>query len=221
MERHVAARILSGRLARGLGQSELAEQAGVHRTVVARTEAAGRVRDSSLKRIAAALGVTLTWLRRPFLNSAPYRTDRSREAQWVATGPSFVRKKGLTSVEALRDPEERARLGSLGLANAFVRVLNNDLPGGRLHALVVETYRKEQEPVTFPGQMFLLVLRGTIRLTLDDDSQILIEGDTVSYWGDVPNLYEPIDGPATVLEVFVDLSDGEIAVRERFRPVPD
>ncbi|RYG44550.1 XRE family transcriptional regulator, partial [bacterium] len=74
MERdHIGARIHSGRLSRGISQIELAREAGVHRTVVARAEAGGECRDASLKKIARALGVTLTWLNRPFLGDEPYR----------------------------------------------------------------------------------------------------------------------------------------------------
>jgi len=216
VEPHIAARIRSCRLARSLGQSDLARQAGVHRTVVARAEAGEPCRTTSLRRIALALGTTLTWLRRPFLGPAPWRVDYSDRTLWVASGPSYIRQKGLTTPRALLDPAERARLGSLGLANAFVRVLNNDLPGGRLRALVVESYRKEQDPVAFPGQMFLYVLRGQIRLQLGEDRFEMAEGDTVSYWADVPNLYEPIGQSATVLEIFIDLSDAEIANRDQF-----
>ena len=217
MNRHLAARVRSGRLARGLSQADLAREAAVHRTVIARVEDAGLVRPSSLRRIAAALGVTPTWLRRPFLGPKPYRLDKALNTLWVASNPSFVRRKGLTTPESLQNDEERKRLGKLGLANAFVRVLNNDLPGGRLHGLVIESYRKEQDPIAFPGQMFLYVLQGRIKLSLAEEVMELAEGDTISYWGDVPNLYVPLDGPATVLEIFIDLSDAEIAVRERFR----
>ncbi|MBN9501527.1 MAG: helix-turn-helix domain-containing protein [Armatimonadetes bacterium] len=216
----VGARIKSGRLSRGLNQIELAEQAGVHRTVIARAEAGGVCRPSSLKKIAKALGVTLTWLNRPFLGKEPYRADHLCNTLWVATNPSFIRRKGLVTPEALMDPNERHRLGANKLANAFVRVLNNDLPGGRLHALIVESYRREQDPISFPGQMFLYVIKGRIRLWVDNEQIDLCEGDTVSYWADKPNLYEaigtPDELPATVLEVFLDLSDQEVALRDQF-----
>lgn len=214
----IGARIRSQRLARGWTQSELAEHAAVHRSVVARAEAGGECRRSSLRKLALTLGVTLTWIDRPFLGPEPYRLDRAADTLWVASNPSYVRRKGLSP--ALHDPAERARLGSLGLANAFIRVLNNDLPGGRIHGLVVESYRREQDPVAFPGQMFLLVLSGRIRLTLGPDEVVMETGDTISYWADVPNLYEAIgEGefpPARILEIFVDLSDAEMAVRDQF-----
>jgi transcriptional regulator with XRE-family HTH domain len=217
-----AARIRSLRQARGLTQAELAEQAGVHRTVVARAEAGGDCRWSSVQKIAQALGVTATWMSRPFLGDAPLRVDHVRETLWVATRPSFIRKKGLARLEMLRNPAERERLGTLGLANAFVRVMNTELPGGRIHALVVETYRREQDPVASPGQLLLYVLRGRIRFTIDDTSVDLEEGDAVGCWLDHPNLYEVIgdDRPAVVLEVFVSLSDEEIAMRETFASTP-
>lgn len=215
----IAARIRSGRLARGLSQLELAKQAGVHRTVIARAEAGGDCRRSTIRKIALALGVTLTWIDRPFLGSEPYRVDHADRALWVASNPSYVRRKGL--LPPLEDPEERARLGSLGLANAFIRVLHNDLPGGRIHALVVETYRKEQDAVAFPGQMFLYVISGRIRLTAGTHVIEMAEGDTVSYWADFPNVYEAIGAtadlpPAKILEIFVDLSDAEMAARDEF-----
>ncbi|RYG36420.1 XRE family transcriptional regulator [bacterium] len=223
MRDQIGARIRSGRLSRGLSQIELAEQAGVHRTVLARAESGGECRDASLKKIARALGVNLTWLNRPFLGEEPYRLDRQSEALWVATNPSFVRKKGLVTPKSLRSSSERRRLGSLGLANAFVRVLNNDLPGGRMHAVIVESYRKEQEPEAFPGQMFLLVLGGRLRLQVGDHVMEMETGDTVSYWADELNLYEAMgELPATVLEIFLDLSDEELTRREAFNSVrPD
>lgn len=214
----VGARILSCRSVRGLNQLELAAQAGVHRTAISRAEAGQPCRSGTLKLIANALGFTLTWLRRPFLGPHPYRIDRLEDTLWVASNPSFIRRKGIQARKSLRDPDERARLGSLGLANAFVRVLNNDLPGGRIHALVVESYRKELEPVSFPGQMFLYVLKGRIRLTIENHSLEMGPGDSVSYWNDKPNLYESVDDqPATILEVFVDMSDNDLALRERFK----
>jgi quercetin dioxygenase-like cupin family protein len=68
--------------------------------------------------------------------------------------------------------------------------------------------------------MFLYVIKGKIRLMLGADVIELNEGDTISYWADIPNVYEAIgDGtfpPATVLEMFVDLSDAELKAREAF-----
>lgn len=222
MAEEIAARVRSGRLARGLNQQELAAQAGVHRTVVGRVEAGIESRPSSLRKIAATLGVTLTWLRRPFLGARPYRVDHARETLWVATNPSFVRRKGLVTPESLRSEEERLRLGTLGLANAFVRVMNTELPGGRMHALVIESYRREQQSVSFPGQMFLYVLRGHVRLHVEEDVIELAPGDAAGYWADKSNLYEPAPGsdlPIVVLEIFIDLSDEEIAVRDQFSDV--
>lgn len=214
----VGARVLSSRLVRRQSQIELAKESGVHRTAIARAEAGQPCRPGTLKRIANALGFTLTWLRRPFANNLPYRVDRLEETLWVATNPSFIRRKGIQVQKSLRDADERARLGSLGLANAFVRVINNDLPGGRLHALVVESYRKELDPVSFPGQMFLYVLKGRIKLTVENHAVELGTGDSVSYWNDKPNLYETLDdSPATILEVFVDMSDEDLALRDRIQ----
>lgn len=216
----ISARIKSRRLVRGWNQLELACAAGVHRTAVSRAEAGEPCRPTTLRKIAIALGATLTWMRRPFGGNQPYRLDRIQETLWVATNPSFIRRKGISARDTLRNPEERVRLGSLGLANAFVRVLNNDLPGGRISALVVESYRKELDPVSYPGQMFLYVLKGRIKLTVGEDAMELGTEDSVSYWNDLPNLYEALDDqPAIVLEVFVSLSDEEIALRDRVLPV--
>ncbi|MGV3614028.1 MAG: helix-turn-helix domain-containing protein [Fimbriimonas sp.] len=219
----IGARIRSLRLARGLTQVELAAEAGVHRTVVARAEAGGDCRWSSVQKIAVALGVTATWMNRPFLGPLPYRVDRRRDTMWVATRPSFVRRKGIVTRQMLRDPAERARLGAHGLANAFIRVMNTELPGGRIHALIVESYRKEQDPVGFPGQMWLYILQGRVRFQMGDDSTELEEGDAIGYWADRPHLYESLgdDGPAVVLEIFITLSDAEIAVREEFSEYPN
>lgn len=213
----VAGRIRSRRLVRGLNQLELAEQAGVHRTAVARAESANSCRLSTLRKIGFALGTTLTWLRRPLFAMQTYRLDRVGETLWVATNPSFIRRKGIQARKSLRDADERGRLGTLGLANAFVRVLNVDLPGGRLNALVVESYRKELDPVSYPGQMFLYVLKGRIKLTVGSQEVEMGPDDAVSYWNDEPNLYEALNGePATVLEVFIALSDKEIDIRDHF-----
>jgi transcriptional regulator with XRE-family HTH domain len=213
----VAGRIRSRRLVRGLNQFELAAEAGVHRTAVARAESGYPCRPTTLRKIAIALGTTLTWLRRPFYADNNYRLDTAAETLWVATNPSFIRRKGIEARKSLRDPDERLRLGTLGLANAFVRVLNVDLPGGRVNALVVESYRKELEPVSYPGQMFLYVLKGKIKLTVGSQEVEMGPDDAASYWNDEPNLYEALDGePATILEVFVALSDHEIALREKF-----
>lgn len=218
--RDISARIKSRRLVRGWNQLELAQAAGVHRTAVARAEAGDLCRPTTLRKLAIALGATLTWIRRPFGGGKPYRLDRLEETLWVATNPSFIRRKGISARDTLHNPEERARLGSLGLANAFVRVLNNDLPGGRISALVVESYRKELDPVSYPGQMFLYVLKGRIKLTVGEDAMELTTEDSVSYWNDLPNLYEALDDqPATVLEVFVSLSDEEIVLRDRVQPI--
>lgn len=218
----IAARIRSLRMARGITQQQLAEAAGVHRSVVARAEAGGDCRWSSVQKIANALGVNATWMNRPFLSPDPFRVDRAKDTLWVATRPSFVRRKGLVTREMLRDPAERARLGAHGLANAFIRVMNTELPGGRMHALIVETYRREQDAIAFPGQMLLFVLQGRIRFTIDDYTTDLEEGDAVGFWEDRPNVYEVPkgEGPAVVLEVFITLSDAEMALREQFERSP-
>lgn len=221
LDADIAARIRNLRLVTGISQVELASLAGVHRTVVAKAESSGGCRPSTLKRIGKALGVTYSWLNRSFLGSSLMRFDHSSTAQWFATKPSFVSKKGIASHENLRSEAERVRLGSLRLANAFVRPLNVELPGGRLRSLVVETYQKEQDPVVDPGQMFLYVLEGAIRLVVGDETVELFANDAVSYWSDSPNLYEPIahngTSHAKVLEVFVHLSAEEIGIRDLFR----
>jgi quercetin dioxygenase-like cupin family protein len=65
--------------------------------------------------------------------------------------------------------------------------------------------------------MFLYVLKGKIKLTVGSQEVEMGPDDAASYWNDEPNLYEALDGePATILEVFVALSDHEIALREKF-----
>src|SRR5688500_1464820 len=103
----VAARIKSARIARGINQLELARQAGLHRTAIARAEAGELCRPTTLRKIALALGTTLTCLRRPFLGGESYRLDRLEDTLWVASNPSFIRRKGIPTRNPLDDPDER------------------------------------------------------------------------------------------------------------------
>lgn len=214
----LAGRLLTLRTALGLSQTELAKRAKVHRTVIARAETSGIIRPTSLRKICRAVEIPTSWSQQPFYGKAPFRVDHEQGATWLATVPSVVRKKGMYGPESFREESERYRLGKLGLANAFGRLLNIDLPGGRLWSMVLETYRKESEAITSQGQLLLYVLKGRIRLEVGSEEVELGPSDVSVFWLDVPYEYEALDGePATVLEVYLMLSEEEVSLREEFR----
>jgi transcriptional regulator with XRE-family HTH domain/quercetin dioxygenase-like cupin family protein len=214
----VAGRLLTLRTALGLSQTDLAKRAKVHRTVIARAETTGVIRPTSLRKICRAVEIPTSWSQQSFYGKSPFRVDKQESARWLATVPSFVRKKGLYGTESFRDESERYRLGKLGLANAFGRLLNIDLPGGRIWSMLVETYRKESEAITSQGQLVLYVLKGRIRLEVGSEEVELSVADAAVLWLDIPYEYESLDGePATVLEVYLMLSEEEVALRDEFR----
>src|SRR5579862_6511043 len=194
MSIEIGARVYNYRTVHGLSQIDLARIAGVHRTLIARIEAGKPCREDSLVKVSLALWTSPGMLKRKYVNREPYRIDHRDDAVWIPTRASEIVRRGLLNLEALRQSEERRRIGLLGLATMFVRVLDVELPGGRVRGFVTESYGRDSSR-TGPAQYIVYVLKGRVKFEYEDKEFFLSEGDAVTCWSDRPHNYEPLGGP--------------------------
>jgi transcriptional regulator with XRE-family HTH domain len=119
---------------------------------------------ASLERIAMALGVTLGGL---FADAQGETTTVVRADERHELAPAWSSSR----IESLAP----FRTGS-----PLEAVMITIEPGGR----------SGPQPAGHPGKEFALCFDGNVRLTLNDDSQVLGRGDTVSFSSEMPHLWE-------------------------------
>lgn len=179
-------RVKELRTERGLTMAEVAQRADLSRGFISQVES-GSASPSidTLTRIAAALRIPLAYL---FYDQGG---DSSGEGgRSTREGARVVRKDrrkviqlpGTTTLTYLLTPDVQRRLQV-----ALLRQNPDDV-----------TYR---EPWTHNGEEFGLVLEGRLEVTVDGESHLLEEGDSIYYSSDLPHWTKAVDGPTLSLWV--------------------
>lgn len=177
--------IQRGRLMLKLTQAELAQLAGVAVTTVYRVERCLPVRESSLRKLCAAMSIKFD----EFLKMKPifdarreaYVRHRGDETYWYA--PVDHRRVVPEDDQTLvQDPRERLRLGRLGLVPAFVSYPNLIMPEGP-GATLIELYGRHAEDLNsyIYRDCMIYCQRGDVRLCVRDEVVELNEGDYVGF----------------------------------------
>jgi transcriptional regulator with XRE-family HTH domain len=116
-----------GELVRGIRRQqrlpyrELAQRAGISRGTLLRIEAGNPVRDSTLRKLEKALNISTGVL----THSAPWAIGpffvQSLESEFifVRPNPKYGRRVRDYTQEMLADPDERLRIGRLGIVSCF------------------------------------------------------------------------------------------------------
>lgn len=177
--------IRRGRGLQGYTQAELAQRAGVTITTLYRAEQGLPLRKSSIDKIASALDMTLDELlqEKPVMDVTAHACVLHRGSSNVWFAP-IDRRKNVPedNAELVRSPQERRRLGSLGLTPIFIsypRLVMPDGPG----ATLIEVYGRYPDGINpdIYRDCMIHCLRGAIRLQILDEVVELEEGDFIGF----------------------------------------
>ncbi len=195
----VGADVLGDRLHRlrvgmGLSIRDVANKAGISKTSLVRLEQGQRCRPATIALVCEVLGVHLERLEDGPSDEvgAVHRTgdDRWVDMMDVTAAPIRVSARG------------RGR-GNDHIAVA-VDLLRSRLTNGRVLPTILDI-RGESIPRSHPGEEFVYVLAGKLRLTVGSTVFTLAKGESICFWSGEPHCYAPAGRtPARVLSIRVD-----------------
>ena len=200
----VGQRLRRARQRQGLSVRDVAERAGMSKTSVVRLEAGGPVRPSTVVRVCAALGLHVERLAGLSDEGVgPVSVHRASDDRWVdmanaGGGPLLGADRSLSA-------SERGRAASEGVAVPLC-LMRSRLPGGRVLPTVLDVHAPS-ETRSHPGEEFVYVLSGRLRLEVGEHVVELAEGESATFWSAEPHRYLPASAeetPARVLSVRVD-----------------
>ena len=192
-----AARLVGPRLKqlrenRGLTQRQLADRVKVSKNTVLRIEQGQPISEAILEKLCDALQTILPNLLIPETEDrSNIRVHRADREEWRV---AFRRKrapKTITDFKVVDEAKERRRLGGLDFVSGFLLNHQCMLAGGKLQAAEIELYG-EQEKAGFrhSGEEFVYCLRGSLKLTVGEESVILQPGDSATFWSGRRHRYE-------------------------------
>ncbi|RYG41106.1 helix-turn-helix domain-containing protein [bacterium] len=172
----VAVNVRLGRRLQRLTRVDLAKLAKIDVSTLFRVEHGRSIRNGSLHRIANAMDIPVEWffVDRREENPKSYFLHQAAREKWFPLGEKRAIQQG-ENFERLQDPDERRRLGTVGLVGAFVT------PG--VGSTRIEVYGKFEEPFNDETheRACLCVLQGCVVVSIEGDEISLSEGDQVNY----------------------------------------
>lgn len=187
------------RLRTGMGLSirEVAGLAGLSKTSLVRLEQGERCRSATISRVCEVLGVHLERLA-DGPTDAVGMVHRASDERWVDM--MDVAARALPS-----PPRGRSRrTGTAAPVAVAVNLLRSRLTNGRVLPTILEV-RAESAPRSHPGEEFVYVLAGKLRLTVGSSVFTLAAGDSITFWSGELHSYAPAGrAPTRVLSVRVD-----------------
>ncbi len=119
--------------------------------------------------------------------------------------PRCTRKLPNYPQELLRDPAERARIGSLGFASAFHWQSEMGLIGSSMRGVILEIY-SETEANQHDGEELVFAIKGRVRVTVNGESFVVDPYRYATFWSGEPHVYAPAtdDVPVLIFSVRID-----------------
>jgi len=202
-------RVRRVRTSMGLSIRDVATQSGLSKTSVVRLEQGGASRAATLVRVCDVLGLHVDGLSAAGAGEEVMAVHRAGDDRWYDLGD--VAGAPLPAGDA-------PHTGEVGrdAVDVAVDLLRSRLPRGRVLPTILEVHRQSAVR-SHPGEEFVYVLAGRLRLSVGASVVVLTEGESVCFLSGEPHSYAPAGrGPARVLSVRVNgpLSDGHRAVSE-------
>lgn len=190
-------RIRRLRIGMGLSIRDVAARAALSKTSVVRLEQGLACRPATLVQVCEVLGVHLERLEdgETAETGAVHRAgdDRWFDMTDVAAGPL-----PLTVTRGARTPRVTTQVA------VAVDLLKSRLANGRVLPTILEVHA-ESVARSHPGEEFVYVLSGRLRLRVGANVFDLKTGESACFWSGEPHQYAPIGrGPARVLSIRVD-----------------
>lgn len=193
----VGERVRRVRTSMGLSIRDVAARGGLSKTSVVRLEQGGTCRATTLVRVCDVLGLHVDGLRHSGAGEDVLAIHRAGDDQWYDLG----------DVAGAPLPDgHRARAGAAGreAVDVAVDLLRSRLPRGRVLPTILEV-RRRSEVRSHPGEEFVYVLSGRLRLTVGATTVVLDAGESVCFLSGEPHAYAPAGRTAArVLSVRVN-----------------
>ena len=184
------------RMALGLTQSEVAQRSGITLSTVFHLERGDPVRLRSVLLVCKGLGTSFEDIRHRHLTTKspdnPHVVHRANATVWQS--PVDLRRKiPPDNAERIAVPEERLRLGKLGLVPIFAGFLNLLMPDGPGMTLL-ELFGRYSTPFnhTVYRESVLQCQQGGARLQIGESVVELAPGDFVGYASEEMRWIEPV-----------------------------
>lgn len=193
----VGERVRRVRTSMGLSIRDVAAQGALSKTSVVRLEQGGACRASTLIRVCDVLGLHVDGLRHSGAREDVIAVHRASEDRWYDLDD--VSGTPLAPEHASRDTK-RTR----GSVAVVVDLLRSRLPDGRVLPTILEV-RRESQVRSHPGEEFVYVLSGRLRLTVGETTLELSTGESACFLSGEPHTYAPATrAPARILSVRVN-----------------
>ena len=193
----VGDRIHRVRVGMGLSIREVAQRAGVSKTSVVRLEQGGSCRPATLATVCEVLGLHIERLAEG-ATAEPGAVHRGGDDRWydmadVAAGPISG-----------ADRPTKVRGAHVTRVAVAVDLLRSRLQNGRILPTILDV-RRESIARSHPGEEFVYVLSGKLRLTVGAQVFDLSSGESMCFHSGEPHRYAPMGkGAARVLSIRVD-----------------
>lgn len=188
--------VRQGRIMRGYSQEEFATNAGVALSTVYHAEKGMPISRRSLSKICAALDESFdsirTRKRRLLTNDIDYLLYQGGSSPW--TGDLDSRKNVPDdNFQRVQDPQERMRLGRLGLVKVFLSTTNFVMPQGP-GLTFIELFDRIDEPINsvIYRDCLITCTAGAARLSINGKVVELGVGDYIGYRSKELDWIEPI-----------------------------
>ena len=189
----IGRRVRAQRRLLGWSTQELALKAGLARYTVIRIEEGKPCKPESLYKLRKALHMFRDQLMFPKPESDRFSVHRASRTQWSISRPkSAYQRQSIDEDPAhVNNEAERHRLGALGFQPFYTAVLESELVGGLLGQGLMEFHQPSWVDSHF-GEEFVYCLRGRMKLIVDGDECELDTGDCMTFQGDLPHQYIPL-----------------------------
>ncbi|MCC6243227.1 MAG: helix-turn-helix transcriptional regulator [Gemmatimonadaceae bacterium] len=182
------------RVGMGLSIRDVAASAKISKTSLVRLEQGHRCRAATIARVCEVLGVHVERLEDGPSDSVG-AVHRAGDDRWVDMMD--------VTATALKRPARGSKGGAAPIAVA-VDLLRSRLTNGRVLPTLLDI-RAASSPRSHPGEEFVYVLSGKLRLTVGSSVFLLAKGESICFWSGEPHSYAPAGRtPARVLSVRVD-----------------
>jgi len=197
----------------GMTQRELGRLSGVHHDTIMRIEQGDQPFSSTLAKIGKVFRVDPMVMVRRVHKEHFAVCDLDMGKVVIAPNPKNTRVLPDYSQEALQDDAERQRIGHLKLVSRFERCLGTYLLDSTMTPTLLELY--EEGPIgKHFGEELVYAVRGNARIRLGDESFVVTEGGSASFWPEIEHSYAPADPvgpkdlPPLLLCVIIDTRPG-------------
>lgn len=187
----VGARVKRLRLQQGHSIRSFATLSGLGKNSVVRLEAGTGTQPLTLLRACEALGLHIDRLADPVAQDTEVAVaHRNGDDRWGAL--MDLAGTSLAGARATDTSKQRAKLAHAHHVGVLINRLRSRLPSGRAFPSILELHAAS-EPRSHPGEEFVYVLDGRVRLDVGGHEFVLSRGESLMFYSAERHVYAPAD----------------------------